>query len=233
MLIFGFSSKTLGPNVRILALPLFAVLVFIFLFIFVIKFGIAQITGQYKGVKETSRIERILKDKASFLRQIRGTQLEDTGVSLTAHPHNNPSVWMISHLRQLEGNFSLTSKDIRISFNQEGSEELKKAQIDTEIEGGDIYAILDFLLSFPTLAPISRLNEVSLKQEAAKNIVSSEVKITIYWSALPTKIPPITEPVTALSDKELKTLELVSILRPPQFTSLSPEFPVDRPNPFN
>lgn len=233
MVILGFSSKTLGPNIRILALPFISVVVLIFLFIFVIKFGYAQINGQLKGVKETTRIERILKEKASFLRQIKGSALEETGPSLTAHPHTNPSVWMVSHLRAFGQSFSLISKDLRLTFSQEGNNDINKAEINTKVESNDMSAILSFLSSFQEVAPISTINEVNLKQEKGKGVVSAEVKITVYWSNLPTKIPPITEPITALTENELKTLNFVSGLKPPAFTSLSPAFPIERLNPFN
>lgn len=95
---------------------------------------------------------------------------------------------------------------------------------------GPLPQILDFVNLIKAISPNVWIDKTEL------NFVGENLQATInttsYWSPFPTKIPPLTEPITALGSAEKEILSKVSSFSRPSFVSLTPEVPRENLNPF-
>ena len=75
----------------------------------------------------------------------------------------------------------------------------------------------------------------SAKVDALKNegLSHTKFKLSLYWSKLPSELPALTSPITSLSEEELQLLEAFKNYKQAEFTTLTPQEPQARENPFN
>lgn len=230
MEVFGISIKgTIKPNIRVLVIPTFLIGMLIILTLVVFKNGFTRISFQLKKLKEAERTENMLKQKVDVLENLKGVVLDKAEVSVIALPEKNPTMFMFAQLRNSADKYLLTilDREARGMYSPEG--DLSKMELRFRVRG-DHSNIIDFLREIKDLAPLSTVEEVSISIKG--NLSEAEVTLFVYWGDFPEKIPPLTEPVRALTEQEEEAYQKIAKLTKPEFIELNPVEKTDRENPF-
>ena len=225
-------KKIYSPDIQVLAGPLVLLVLFGFLTIVLVKNGYSQITTQLDNLKKASQAEERLESKLSTLKRINTSFDGSSSDILVALPEDNPGIQLIAQLKQYAADNTIPLNKIEMKGLADVSDTLTKIQIISEFELVDYNSAISFLRSFQLSSPISSLD--SFKVETIEGgILIAEAEISVYWSKLPTELPPLTEPVKEFTSEELALLGEVSSLLQPQFTIIPPSVPSQRENLFN
>lgn len=224
-------EKLFGPNVKVLALPVGLIVVLFVLFIYALKTGYSQISTRVNNLRDSEKQEQILEERVEILREIQDGILAQSDISIIAVPNKNPALWVLSQLKNTASENSLTLLNTRIRNEDNVDETLKKMNLEFSAEG-EILSIMSFVKSVEKFAPVTRVEAISIVNTQEGSVTAS-IGTTIFWGELPTKIPPLTEPIKRLSAKENELFAVVDKLRRPTFTVLTPIEPSLRETPFN
>ncbi|MCH7641469.1 hypothetical protein IID22_04705 [Patescibacteria group bacterium] len=231
MEIFGLSIEgTVKPNIRTLAVPVFVVVVLLILAFVIGQTGIRQITSKIKELGESRKVENKLEARATVLERVEGVVLGQADVSIIALPEKNPSLLMLTQLSTQAEKHSLTLLGKKTRAGAPAGKGITSGEISFSLKG-DLKEIIEFLKDIKTLAPLSSIDEVSVKLEGGEATVG--ILLSIYWSSFPTELPPITQPITELKQEEQAILDRISVLQKPEFITLTPSSPSEREDPFN
>lgn len=231
MEIFGISIKGIvKPNIRVLLLPLLLISFLLIISLVVFKNGVAKISSQLKQLKDARKIESTLQEKINLLQQMGGAVLSQSDLTVIALPENNPALIMLIQLNSLADKYALAITEKQVSMPLEAQGGLSKATI-TFKTGGELLQLTDFIKGMRSLAPLSTLDEVSISKEAG--VLTAEAKISVYFGKFPEELPPLTQPIKALTDGEELIFEKILGLTKPEFIELSPTEPGIREDPFN
>ncbi len=231
MEIFGLSIKgTIKPNVRVLIIPSVLIGSLVILSLVVFKNGYLRISTQIKQLRDAEQIENTLTTKIDTLQQIRGIALDQADKVVIAVPEKNPAIMMLAQLNFLANDYSLIVENKVVNPPRVKEGELSTVKILFSIEG-ELLPLIGFLKGINNLTPLSSIESANIALRG--NIARIEVAITTYFGEFPTKIPPITQPITTLTDQEKVQLEKLSALKEPEFIELDPTQPDKREDPFN
>jgi len=226
------SKKIYSPDIQVLAGPVVLLLLFGFLTIVLVKNGYSRITAQLNELKESSQVEESLEGKLSILKKVSTTFDGSSSSVLVALPEENPGVQLISQMKLYAADNVIPLNRIEMKGLSDVSDTLTKIQIISEFEPVDYKSAISLLRSFQSSSPISSLD--SLKVETMDGgVLIAEAEISVYWSKLPTELPPLTEAVKEFTSDELVFLSEISGLSQPQFTIMPPSSPSQRENLFN
>ena len=232
MAIFGISKyKIFNPNIKLIMFPTLLLGVLVVLFVVLVQNGYHQIVTELDELEESQKTESLLFQKLSSLRGIDQSILDKADVTLIALPESNPSSFFLTHMKR-EGE---EKGVVLIKFETRGftssSKEISEAQIKLQAEAVDIRSFVDYLQSLRKVLPIATIKKVELTGRSA--VVDMDIEIAVYWSDLPTQLPPITEPIRSLDASEQEILSEIVAFKKPEFVVLDPADPSDRENPFN
>ncbi|MBU0570416.1 hypothetical protein KKB40_06620 [Patescibacteria group bacterium] len=225
-------KRLIGPSIKALMEPALVVCVTAVLFFILLKTSYIQINLQLSNLEMAKRTEGILEEKVFILRQIKEGVLEYTNTSVTALPEKNPAPVIISQLKAFSRNSSVNLDKIKSGTISVSGENVSMAQLSVEVESAEeLSMIIDFINTLPNTLPLLTINNIEmtgLNGEPAMKLTAS-----YYWSAFPTQLPPITEPIKDLLPNERVLLSELSSFLKPSFTVLQPTQPRERANPFN
>jgi len=231
MEIFGLSIKgTLKPNLRVLVVPTILIGSLLIVSVIVIKNGINQISSQVKTLSELSKSEKKLEEKANVLKNMGPIVVDQADQTVIAIPKNNPSVLMLFQLSQLANEKELVVVEKEVAVSREDKSGITSSIVTLKAVG-QIEQIIPFLQGIKTLAPLSNIMEVNMKED--KSFIEIETKVAVYYSDFPTTIPALTQPINKLTKNEEQIYEKISGLKLPDLTQLSPKEPGVREDPFN
>jgi len=224
------SKKILGPDIRILFVPVVLLVGIFFLFTFSFKFILPRITTQTQKIKEVRGRMVLLEEKIEILREIRERLLYDTDVSLVAVPDTNPGLWKFSQIKGYAEENQVNIENSKVGGEIIDKRQITKVRYTVKVNGSleDIFAYLNDLINS---SPMVNFSSAKLTTSRGEVYVTFDME-TYHWE-LPTKIPAITEPVKRLSNDEENVLSYLSKLKKPEFTVLEPSGPYDRKDPFN
>ena len=223
-------KKGLFPtNVSAIVIPSVYLAVSILLFVFAAKTGIAKISEQRKGLSEARKTQGILQQKENILRQIEAAVPLQVDILANVLPEKNPALIMISQIKNLAAVSGTTITTFKIGA-QNDSGDISFVDLNFDLEGG-LREIVSFMNSIKALAPLSTINKAKINQ--AGGIASANVTIKVYFAGYPTKLPSLTEAASDLTEEEKSLLGTFSTLTLPTFTTLTPQEPVSRENPFD
>ena len=218
-----------GANVSAILIPSVYLLVSIILFVFGAKMGIAKISEQSSSLNEARKIQGVLQQKESLLRQIEPEISSQVDVLANVVPEKNPALIMISQLKNLALVSGVTITTFKIGAqNDTGVVSFVDLSYDAD---GALSSIIPFLNTVKTLAPISTIETAKINQQGG--LASANVRIRVYFAGYPTKLPSLTEAVNQLTSEEETLLDTLSGLSLPSFTTLTPQEPTVRESPFN
>lgn len=217
-------------DLRPLAIPGAALVVVVLLYFFGFRIALGQIRQERQELDAAMRDETVLEQKQQVLTDISGNVLSFVNASTDALPDKNPSLTMISQIKQLASQRLLVISDLNIGRAvEEGS--LFKVQLQFDVDG-DLTQVTAFVRDLAGVAPLSRLESVNLNQSG--DLVRASVSVVVYSAPFPEELPPLTEPLSDLTNNEEEVLGILSGLQAPPFsTGVSPSQPTgERTNPF-
>ncbi len=230
---FRLSKKLLSPDLQVLIIPSFVIVCVLFLSLTLIKIGYPRITTLLSQLEESGKVERTLEERLNVLKEFNTGLSKSSDMSFIVLPDKNPGTWTLSQIKELSLSNSLLFTDTEFKKVITASDSaVRKMDITADFESGSISAVTEFLLGMGKVAPLTTIEEVEIERD--KEVVNSKVKFTIYWAALPTTLPSLTQPLKQLSIPDQETLRKLDSYKKPQFTVLSPQ-PAEslRVNPFN
>lgn len=224
-------KRSISPNLKILALPTGTILVVIFLFLGLIQVGYGRITSQLEEYHSAKDTQVSLNEKLNVLRQV-SSSLPEADTTVIAMPDKNPGAWVVSQVRGVsqENNVTLGSLDITAAKSEDS---FNKLQMSAELLLQDYASLIVLLKDLTNIAPVSTIDEVQVTGATPGGALEGTLKMTFYWSSLPTSLPAIDEAVNELTSQEQDILEKIGELEFPTFTILSPLGPTERQTPFN
>jgi hypothetical protein len=231
MKIFGKNvNKILFPNIRVLLVPILSLLILFVLIIMTVRFSYLKIIEQNTEIKELSQKIEVLDDKLEILRLIKNKILDDADMSLMALPSENPGLWKMAQISKLaeENNVEISRKELS---NEKASKGLRSTILLIHYKG-ELSDVLKFLENTFNMVPLTQISSVNLTVKGGKN-ATGDTEIEMFRASLPEKLPKLTEPIKNLTDEQEELLDTLSLLKLPEFTSLEPDPPSLRVDPFN
>lgn len=231
---FGVSINTKGsiinPNIKLVAYPGFAIAILTILLFLTISTGFSRIQTQTETLRAAESDVSVLATKVEILREISAGILGHTDTSIMAMPEKNSGLWTLWQIKSLAQTHEVEISSIGFG-SQAGQSGLGGVSITFDARG-NINSIINYLKDVETLAPVMILDVVGLSSDGGEFIASTAV--ATHWASLPTKLPPLTQPITRLSQSEEDLLNRLGRLNRPEFTTLFPtEEPSGRDDPFN
>ncbi len=218
----------LGPNIKILALPLISLIVLVVLVIVLFQVALSKITSQTEEIANTQKDENVLSAKLSFLSEAE-SQIGNQAESLSLYlPDKNSALSIIAQIKSLAIPYGLIVENIKVGTEIKESG-VSKVSIDFNVDG-QTSAILTYLKSLKSAMPIMVFSRVKIA--GATEVVRASVTLTGFWSPLLTKIPAISEPIKELTGDEKSLIEKIASFTEPPFSKVTPSTPVTRANPF-
>lgn len=203
------------------------------LIIYVTNLSYTKITSANTRIKALETQNNTLQEKVDDLKSIDSTILGKSEDVVLALPEDDPALLSIYEIRKkIDENDLIMSKVGNASVGGKEKESYKNGGLDFAIDG-DLDSILKFLLSTKEILPIVNIKSVTYQLSVRAGFGSeSNITFLTYWSALPTEIPPINEPIKSLSSDEEDLLSEISKYEKPDISTLEPEGPYEREDPF-
>lgn len=206
-------------------LPLLAAIV---LFIVVTKFGVGRVIELRQEISQANIDKNALTQKLSTLQNLGSNLSANSEASSVALPDKNPALIVLSQIKNLAVQNVVSVSNIKTSSSVSPNTNLSSADLSFDVVG-PFPAIFSFLSGIHKIAPITIVDRVRMNETG--QTATAAVTVSSFWSALPTQIPAVDQPVNTLTSDEQTILTSVSTLVPPQFSELSPA-QGGRANPF-
>jgi len=221
--------KNLPESTRqtiVAAFPLFLVIIF---FIFVGKYGISKVTDLRSQIKTAQNSETILTQKLNILQTISSTAESGARAASLAVPATNPSLIVVSQLRNLATGNGVIISAIKSTMGAASVAGLNQAIISFTVNGTR-EQIFKFLSSIDKIAPISLVDKIRMTEGGG--VLQADIGIKTFWADFPKTIPPVTTPISDLTPAEKETLTKILGLIQPNFTEVTAAQGEVNPNPF-
>lgn len=208
------SLYNIPPNVRVIVVPLVSLVISAVLSLFVFKDLYSRISLERLKLERVRKDGQVLQQKQVFLQEVREQVLSLSDSTLLALPDTNSALLEISQLKSIADKNAVTLENLGV-----GGEDTTKGEISTVILSFDALGkfdnVLSFLVEIQNYAPLARLENVKMAQAGDSTLVRAGLKV--FWSALPTTIPAINEPIVQLASNEQEVLNILLELSPPPF----------------
>lgn len=225
-----FKIRSIKSNIQPLIIPITIIFVVVILLIIAAPMGYSRISESLSTLDDYQTQESKLEEKLVSLREIRNEILPQTSNTVLSLPDRNPVLYKYNVIKSVNESFpdisllGMTSNKNRIS---EGG--IDTMAIKVEYSGGNFDQIIEVLERITNTIPYTTISEFTLSTQQGFSYL---VTYNVYWSQLPETITNISDPVTSLNSDDLSTLEYLSSLGRPAFTSLEYQSYPDRTNPF-
>ena len=232
MAIFSITKyKIFNPNIKLVLFPTLLLAILVVLFVMLVQNGYRRIAAELDKLEAYQKTESLLLQKLSSLREIDPSILDKADVTLIALPEGDPTNFFLTHTKRVGKDKDLKILKMSMTRTASSEEDISASEIKLEAEVGDIQSFIDFLQELRKVLPIATIDKVEISgREGGRNM---NVAFRVYWSDLPTQLPPITEPIRFLEDSEQVILSEIVAYTKPEFVILDPTAPTDRENPFN
>lgn len=218
-----------SASVMAIAVPLGYLLAALLISLFGLKTGIGKLGEQSRVLSGAKKTQSTLQQKESLLRQMQTEVSGQIDILANVIPEKNPALTMITQLKNLALTSGITLTSFKIG-SQNDSGAVSFVDLSFDVEGG-VSSLVTFLNSLKTLAPLSAIDKAKMNQLGG--IASVNVSLRVYFAAYPQKLPSLTEAINGLTPEETDLLGSLSALTLPTFTTLSPQAPSLRENPFD
>ncbi len=216
-------------KIKVMLVPLALLLAMIAMAAVVFKVGVNRISSQRSGLQNATKNETILSQKQQVLQTLESNILSYADAAIVAMPDKNPSLIALSQLKVLAERNTVILSNIEVGGKIKDKSGTSKTIVSFEIEG-TLAGVLDYLISTKSFAPLSIIDRVEIAQ--AGGVIRASVDLAVYWVPLPTKLPPISEPVRELTASETNLITELSNLEQPLFIQVVPTDPSGRADPF-
>lgn len=135
----------------------------------------------------------------------------------TVLPAENSVLLVTSQVRNAAVISRVTLKNLSTnSLTKEDAPGEGSTQVGVIVEG-ETASVMDFLASLTKLAPLIVMDTVNFITNPTSTI--AQISLLSYWSPFPNQLPPITEPITALTEEETSLLTRLSEFSTPVVTT--------------
>lgn len=187
-------------------------LILIMLFFIAGKFSLSQVKSLRSQIKNTEKTQSVLSDKLKTLRSVSQLSTDQKNIALAAMPKTNPALSVISQIRILAAETSLTVENIKSSSIEDATGGLSYTTTSFDLLGPRS-AILTFVEKLGKMAPLTYIEKVDISENFGTDEVSVYTKT--YYAALPETIPMATEAVSDLTSTEKEMLtQMLSLSQP-------------------
>ncbi|MBI3443680.1 hypothetical protein HY008_03335 [Candidatus Woesebacteria bacterium] len=222
-----------SPNIRLLTSPLLTLLILIVLSIVASRVLFEKITDLRVKLDELRQEETGIQEKLSILESERSIVGPFSDRILTVFPSKNPSLIVISQLKNQASRMNLEISEIKVGSESERQNGIFAANISFVMEG-ESPIILNFLKNISKNAPITKIDKVQIGISDLGNLPTATVLLSSFWSPLPQTIPNISQRVDQLTTEDKSILNSISNLNLPPFSELPPSASAfSRPDPFS
>ena len=146
-----------------------------------------------------------------------------------ALPESDPAPILISLVKSFSDRDLVTINKIDVKESS-ARDEINKGNLvlDAEVEKNSL-DFVNFIQSLMEAVPISGVTSVDIDNR--RDAVELTIQSSYYWSAFPTELPAVNEPIKDLSKDERELLSRISNYVKPKFGELQPNG-YSRENPF-
>ena len=223
------STLSVNPNLRVVLLPVFSLILLVVLAFPVFKYGYSQITGQMERLNEKESEILKLENKLQILREVEDSVLGSMDTSLLAVPSVNPGIWKLFQIYSVSADSSVSLLKRSVGAETSKGNDIYGSTIGFSVQG-DFEGVIEYLESLNKYVPLFTIESVGIKRE--KGSFLANVKIVVYRAPLPTVLPALTQPIKRLSNPEIEMLKKLAKMKPPEFTTVDPIEPSERRDPF-
>jgi hypothetical protein len=206
--------------------PLFLVIIF---FIFVGKYSFSKVADLRSQIGTAQNSEMVLTQKLSVLQTISTTAESGARAASLAVPATNPSLIVVSQLRNLAISNGVILSAIKSTSGAANTNGLDQAIISFTVDGARPQ-VFSFLAGIDKIAPISLVDKIRMTEGGGA--LRADIGIKTFWAEFPKTIPSVTTPISDLTTGEKETLTKILGLIQPNFTEVAPSQGAINPNPF-
>jgi hypothetical protein len=184
---------------------------------------------------EAAKADRfLLEERLAVLRDTEpdlGTNIAQTAVGVL--PSENPSLLVISQIRKLATENSVTLDNVTLNARQIEGEEYPSVEINFKAKGA-YSGVSKLIESLANYAPLMNLSQ--LKMSGIQNEIEAQVSVQSFWTPFPTKLPALSEQITGLSNEERSLMDKLTNFKKAdvfEVSSLKPQETEEREDPFS
>lgn len=227
----SFSKQNLPANISVLFTPLISLFILVVLIIVSLKIGYSRIALVIKSLNESKSTVTGLEQKLEVLNRLEGVVLTSTDYTVAALPGENSGLMVLSQLRALSQDRSVSLLDVHLSDTTSQLQDSGVSVVAIEFNLiGERSNISELLKSISGLSPVSTIKSIDIS--GSGNVDQASIELTAYWARFPEVLPAITQPVDEFTPQEEELIVRLSSLSLPDLLDLSPSASVERPNPF-
>lgn len=223
-------NQFVPPSVRVMFLPVLYIVILLIVSIFTVRIGIDRIGQQRRELKNVEKVEATLTEKEAELRNSISVNPPLVTPASMALPDSNPALMVISNYKSLVADSAVIIEDFSVSGLASTQKELENIRVSFTLSG-NILEVLSLLKQTQNQLPIMAVQQMEISVD--EEIANVEVSGKSYFSAYPSKLQPITDPIDKITAEEYQLLVELNQKQTPTFFELSPSAPTFRPSPFS
>lgn len=222
--------KNIPFSLKVTLLPLLLLSSVTIVSLFGFRIGLTQIGELRRKLETSKKNENILSSKLDVLSQTQASVQSDTNSAVSYLPGENPALLVIYQLRSLASGRGLLVSNVTVGAEAKDSlTGFMSVGISFDI-AGTLDSVLGFANYLKGVSPNLSIEKIDLN--FAGGAPQASINARSRWSAFPTKIPALIDPVSSLTSAEKDILSRVTGLLPPPFVSLTATSPKENLNPF-
>jgi hypothetical protein len=174
-----------------------------------------------------------LTERKEILQNVNSISTEAISRAQIALPTANNSLSLVSQIRTVATEQGLVIKNLDLIAQKAGEGTLAQSVLNFDVDG-EALAIVKFVYGLKRVAPVISVDTVSLSSSSGGASANAIISVRSPWAAVPTKLPALTEPITALNAQETELSAELASYRYPFTTTVesSESADVGRVNPF-
>lgn len=198
-------------------------------FFALVKSGVGSVIRLFNELQTEHKEIKIIKENIATLKKVDIAVVNKTDQVFFTMPDRSLVPLVVSNLKtESTDKFKIeTVRSDSTTTQNEAVDGLSLLYEGTVDEKENIVEIIDLIQKYSPLTVVERME---LKETGVNYKIN--LRLATFWSELPTELPQLKEPVTELNEEETKLMETVSQFKRPSSSTLNPQGPVDRPNPF-
>lgn len=197
-------------------------------FVILYQTGVGSVLKLYNEMQAERKDMNLVTENIATLKKVNIAVVNKTEQVFIAMPDRSLVPLLIANMKTVSENKFVT-ETVR-SDTTTVSDPIKGLSLIYEGNTENISSIIDVIDSVQAYAPLTAIEELSVKESSEKYKVT--LQVATFWADLPTELPQIKAPVTELSDEENNLMNEVAQFKKPNNSTLNPQGPVNRANPF-
>ena len=169
------------------------------------------------GVQEADLRAKIatLTNRKNALAALTPEVVAQSAKSVVALPAENSAILVAAQIRQSASDHGVNLNNLTIgTYDDPTRPDFGNVQVGIIAEGSSP-SILAFVGELPKLSPLLLVDTVNLTTNATSTL--AQITVRSFWSPLPSTLPPLTEPLEALTPEESELLSKLAEYKSPTF----------------